>query len=79
MGHLGHPASCLKRGQSLSLESTVLIAWFQCLFCYCSFKQDSQAASKLLVKSLSDDAKRQLLAALEASQEPPGISRWAGL
>jgi hypothetical protein len=51
------------------------LAYAGCHTVLCSFKQDPQAASKLLAKSLSDDAKRQLLAALEASQGPPELSR----
>lgn len=43
--------------------------------CCCSFKQDPQAASRLLAKNLSDDAKRHLLAALECSKAPPDLSR----
>lgn len=51
-------------------------AWVPHIGCRAhSFKQDPQAASKLLAKSLSDDAKRQLLAVLEASQGPPELSR----
>lgn len=42
-----------------------------------SFKQDAAMASHVLARSLSDKAKRQLLAALEHSGERPGLSRCA--
>jgi hypothetical protein len=39
------------------------------------FKQDTAGTAGLLAKSLDDDARKQLLLALEASLEPPELSR----
>jgi hypothetical protein len=39
------------------------------------FKQDTTGTAGLLAKSLDDDAKKQLLRALEAALEPPELSR----
>lgn len=39
------------------------------------FKQDTAGTAGLLAKSLDDDAKKQLLLALEAALEPPELSR----
>eukprot|EP00882_Tetradesmus_deserticola_P018395 GHRQ01019760.1.p1 GENE.GHRQ01019760.1~~GHRQ01019760.1.p1 ORF type:complete len:190 (+),score=40.51 GHRQ01019760.1:845-1414(+) len=41
------------------------------------FKQDSAGTACLLAKSLDDNAKKQLLLALEAALEPPELSRAA--
>lgn len=40
-----------------------------------SFKQDQATSAGLIVKSLDDDAKRELLQALEGALEPPELSR----
>jgi hypothetical protein len=40
------------------------------------FKQDTAGTAGLLAKSLDDDAKKQLLLALEAALEPLELSRW---